>query len=166
MALLDLRGEAPRALEQDTWQVVGADGVIPADGAVIVPLARLLAEGDAIAARAGALGVSVGPDEDILTLAPYVARVSAVWLHLKKFSDGRAYSQARLARIRLKYAGELRATGDVLRDQALYLRRCGFDVLALRADQSVEGALASMGAFTLAYQPGEDALPVITTQGA
>jgi uncharacterized protein (DUF934 family) len=163
MTLLDLRGAAPQVVEVDRWTVVGADDALPADGVdVVVPLARLLAQAEALSARSGALGVSVAPDEDVTTLAPHVGRVSAVFLHFKKFADGRGYSQARLLRIRLGYAGELRATGDVLRDQALYLSRCGFDVLALRADQSVEGVLASMGAFTLAYQPAEGALPVVT----
>jgi uncharacterized protein (DUF934 family) len=136
-------------------------GEAPDEAALVVPLGRLLSEPELLERR-GPLAASVAPDEDVFLIEPALSRLEAIFLHLPKFADGRAYSQARLLRQRLKFSGELRATGDVLRDQALYLYRCGFDVLALREDQTLEGVLASLSALTLAYQPGEDrALPLI-----
>jgi uncharacterized protein (DUF934 family) len=73
-----------------------------------------------------------------------------------KFTDGRGFSTARLLRERYRYRGELRAVGDVLRDQLLFLARCGFDAFALRADQDPDAALAAFEDFTEAYQGGTD----------
>ena len=69
-------------------------------------------------------------DADPLTLD--LVGVARIDLHFPKFSDGRAFSQARLLRQRLKFAGEIRATGDVLIDQLVQMARCGFDVAVLR----------------------------------
>ncbi|MGB5063692.1 MAG: DUF934 domain-containing protein, partial [Candidatus Competibacter sp.] len=73
-----------------------------------------------------------------------------------KFSDGRAYSQARLLRERHGYRGEIRAVGDVLRDQLFFMARCGFDAFEPRADRSLEDALAAFGDFSASYQPAAD----------
>jgi uncharacterized protein (DUF934 family) len=72
------------------------------------------------------------------------------------FTDGRGYSLARMLRERYGYRGELRAIGDVLRDQIYYLSRCGFDAFALRADQKPEQALAALDDFSEAYQTSVD----------
>jgi uncharacterized protein (DUF934 family) len=73
-------------------------------------------------------------------------------VHFPTFTDGRGYSTARLLRERYGYRGELRAVGDVLRDQLFYLSRVGFDAFALRQDQDAEGALASLADFSESYQ--------------
>lgn len=78
--------------------------------------------------------------EDVLTRAADVAAAPVVVLHFPKWTDGRAYSQAVLLRGRLRYAGELRATGDVTVDMLPLLRRCGFDAVQLREGQSVQTA--------------------------
>lgn len=89
-------------------------------------------------------------------LAPHLEKLSLIALHFPKFSDGRAYSQARLLRERLGYRGELRATGGVLQDQALFMLRCGFD--SFESEQSGFGeALARARAlFSVVYQPAGD----------
>ncbi|HCZ13184.1 MAG TPA: oxidoreductase, partial [Candidatus Accumulibacter sp.] len=69
-----------------------------------------------------------------------------------KFTDGRSYSTARLLRERYRYTGEIRALGDVLQDQLFYMRRCGIDAFALRADKDIEQALAGLRTFSDSYQ--------------
>jgi uncharacterized protein (DUF934 family) len=83
------------------------------------------------------------------------------------FVDGRGYSSARLVRERLGYRGELRAVGDILRDQVFYLLRCGFDSLLLREDQDVDAALAAFGDFIEVYQRAVDRpVPLFARRGA
>lgn len=78
--------------------------------------------------------------------------VQRIDLHFPKFTDGRAFSQAFLLRHRLGFAGEIRATGDVLIDQLLQMQRCGFDSAVLRADQSPALAARQLTHFTEFYQ--------------
>ncbi len=75
-----------------------------------------------------------------------------VVLHFPKWTDGRAYSQAVLLRSRLRFTGELVATGEVLADMLPLLRRCGFDAVQLRADQSQQAAQQALGYFSTQYQ--------------
>ena len=72
------------------------------------------------------------------------------------FSDGRGYSIAYNLRVRLKFTGELRAVGDVLRDQLFYLQRVGFNAFATRADRSMEEALKGLSDFSDVYQTSWD----------
>jgi uncharacterized protein (DUF934 family) len=67
-----------------------------------------------------------------------------VAIHFPTFTDGRGYSLARLLRQRHGFGGDLRATGDVLRDQIYLLHKCGFSSFALREDQDPEEALAAL----------------------
>ncbi len=101
-------------------------------------------------ATAGALAL---PNHaDVLAHAEAVARHDAVALHFPKWTDGRAYSQAVLLRARLRFAGEIRATGEVLADMLPLLRRCGFDAVQLRADQQQAHAERALGYFSTHYQ--------------
>ena len=92
---------------------------------------------------AACTGVWLGPDDDVAPLLPWLATLPLIAIRFPVFTDGRGYSLARLLRGRHGYAGELRAVGDVLRDQLYFLQRCGFDSFALRADQPPEEALAA-----------------------
>ena len=78
--------------------------------------------------------------------------VTRIDLHFPKFTDGRAYSQAFLLRRRLGFAGELRATGDVLIDQLVQMERTGFDVAVLRADQNLDFAQRQFDRYSAFYQ--------------
>ena len=100
--------------------------------------------------------VSLANTDPVEDLAPHVGRLRLIVLNFPKFSDGRAYSQARLLRGRLGYAGELRATGGVLQDQLPFMLRCGFD--SFESDQNGFGeALAKARTlFSVVYQPAED----------
>ena len=89
-------------------------------------------------------------DADPLTLD--LAGVARIDLHFPKFSDGRAFSQARLLRQRLKFAGEIRTTGDVLIDQLVQMARCGFDVAVLREGVDLADAQRQFDRFSAFYQ--------------
>jgi len=90
--------------------------------------------------------------DDVLAMAESIRRAGVVVLNFPKWTDGRAYSQAVLLRARLRYAGEIRATGDVLVDMLPLLRRCGFDAVQLRADQNTDTAQRTLGLFPGHYQ--------------
>jgi uncharacterized protein (DUF934 family) len=143
-----------RALTQDSWQLPepGPDGALPPGRDVIVPLERWLRERDALLSRSGRVGVWLETDADPVVIAPDLACFKVIAIRFAKFTDGRGYSLARLLRERYGYHGELRAIGEVLRDQLYYLSRCGFDAFALRTDQNAEQSLAAFDDFSEAYQ--------------
>jgi uncharacterized protein (DUF934 family) len=158
-----------RRPESDSWQLLdgglerwltpGEDGLVPdfPDAAdLIVPLKLWRLRRDDLLDRPGRSGVWLAADEDAAALASDLDRIALVAVHFPKFSDGRGFSTARLLRERYGFRGELRAVGDVLRDQLLFLERCGFDAFALRDDQDPHAALAAFDDFSEAYQGAVD----------
>jgi uncharacterized protein (DUF934 family) len=143
-----------RAVIQDNWQLLeqGATGALPFGGDVIVPLDLWASERDTLSFRLGRIGVWLETDADPAAIAQDLARFDVIAVRFASFTDGRGYSLARLLRERHGYRGELRAIGDVLRDQLYYLSRCGYDAFALRADQNPEQALSAFDDFSEAYQ--------------
>lgn len=154
-----------RAVAEDNWTVVrpAEDGSLPAVGAlpagkVLVPLALWKNERAALSAArpAAELGVWLAPDSEPADIAGDFEHVSLIGIDFPVFRDGRGYSIARLLRERYGYKGELRAIGDVLRDQLNYLSRCGFDSFAVRADKDIHDALNAFTEFTVQYQSAVD----------
>ena len=143
-----------RAVIRDSWLLLeqGAAGALPFSGDVIVPLDLWMSERDALSFRLGHVGVWLEADADPAAIAPDLARFEVIAIRLASATDGRGYTLARLLRERYGYRGELRAIGEVLRDQLYYLSRCGFDAFALRADQDPEQALPALDDFSDAYQ--------------
>lgn len=92
------------------------------------------------------------PGDDPARVAGRLGAVARVEVNFPKFTDGRGYSIARLLRERYGYQGELRAVGDVQRDQLFHLSRCGFDAFLLREGQDAEEALSAFRDFSEAYQ--------------
>jgi len=113
----------------DAWTLIEDDAPLPPSGDIAVGKTRFLAEIQALRARNGSIGVVLNPGEDLDGIVEHLDRITLVALRFTKFSDGRPYSVARLLRDRHGYRGELRATGDVLRDQLVFLMRAGFDSL-------------------------------------
>lgn len=110
--------------------------------------------------------VEVPNDYDIEGLAPDLPRLALIVLQFPKWVDGRAYSQARLLRSRYRFAGEIRATGEVLVDMVLLAARTGFDAVQLRADQSLEAAQRALSFFPGHYQGDtRQAKPHFAAQG-
>jgi len=91
---------------------------------------------------------------DAATLAdvPDGARLAVIAIDFPQFTDGRGYSHARLLRERFGYAGELRAIGDVGRDQLYYLAQCGFDAFAIPDGRDAAAAIAAFADFSDGYQ--------------
>ena len=104
----------------------------------------------------GALGVRLSPADDPSLLANDLDKLALIAVEFPAFADGRGYSAATLLRERYGYKGELRAVGDVLRDQVFLLSRVGFTTFALRDDQNVENALAAFNDFSSYYQHAAD----------
>jgi uncharacterized protein (DUF934 family) len=129
---------------------------LPGDGAILVPAARLLEDPEALLKRAGKVGVIWPNNRDLDDLVPYLDRVAAVALVFPSFRDGRAYSQARLLRERHGYEGELRATGQVLRDQFVFMLRAGFDAFEVKKDSDAEAFAATVKRYSVFYQPTGD----------
>ena len=150
----------------DPWRHVADGEALPDGAAASVSLQRWSAERDTLCRRAGRLGLRLPNDAPPLALAGDVARFALITLAFPRFTDGRAYSQARLLRGRLGYQGELRATGNVLRDQLLFMRRCGIDAFEVGERALEENWLAALGEFELFYQPAEDGHPWIARQRA
>ena len=124
-------------------------------GRVIVPLATWLARHDELSVRPNT-GVWLDGGDDPEAISADLGRLAVVAIRFPKFADGRGYSLAFLLRTRYEYQGELRAVGEVLRDQFDYLRRCGFDAFKPREGRydaaQLEASLASLSDFTHPYQ--------------
>jgi uncharacterized protein (DUF934 family) len=118
----------------------------------IVPLPLWLVHRDDLLAR-GDTGVWLAPDDDLDALGTDIGRLPLIAVDFPHFTDGRGYSIARLLRESLGFRGELRAIGDVQRDQLFALAECGFDAFALRADEDATAALAGLAAFRAVYAP-------------
>ena len=123
---------------------------------LIVTFNQWRSERDALETRAGLLGVVLSPADKVEQLAPDLARFALVGAEFPGPAEGRGYTQARLLRERWNFAGELRATGFVHRDQLFFLARCGFNSFEL-PDADLETARAALATFTAAYQPANDA---------
>ena len=106
--------------------------------------------------RPGKTGVIWPNNRSVDDLVPYLDRVAAVALVFPSFRDGRAYSQARLLRERYAFEGELRATGQVLRDQFVFMLRAGFDAFEVRKDSDAEAFAATVKRYSVFYQPTGD----------
>ena len=148
---------------RDPWHSLGGEDGPPVS---INPAAHLLldlAQWHAVRAHwpAGTpVGLRLANDQDVETIADDLPQLALVALQFPKWTDGRAYSQARLLRARYRYAGEIRATGEVLVDMVPLMARCGFDAAALRLGQSVEAAERALGFFRAHYQGDVQAPPL------
>lgn len=159
-------------VELDDWTLVGVASPdelarpLP-DGPVAVPLPYWKENRVELLARRAPAGVWLGPDDEPRDLAADLASVQFVAIQFPKFTDGRGYSTAALLRTRYGYHGELRAFGDVGRDQLFYLRRCGFDAFSLAPHRDPEAALAGLQDFSIRYQGSvDDPVPLFRKRSA
>ncbi|MCB5184511.1 DUF934 domain-containing protein [Methylobacillus gramineus] len=155
VVLFKLTGEATHNAEQI------ASTVIPSSGKILVPLSVWLARKEELAPRHanGELGIWLDTHELVEDLASAIDDINSLPLiavHVERFADGRIFSIGNLLRTRYHYNNDLRAFGDVLRDQLFFLKRCGFNSYLIRADRSAEDALASLQDFSQPYQGAVD----------
>jgi uncharacterized protein (DUF934 family) len=142
-------------LADDRFTAAQDDDVVP-HGDVIVSFTRFQAEAGALLNQGRDVGVRVESDQSIDDLAYDLPRIALVALVFPKFGDGRAYTSARLLRDRYGFKGEIRAVGDVLREQAGFMVRCGFDAFEPVDGSSPEQWAAATGRFRHVYQRGAD----------
>lgn len=142
-------------LAEDPSTTVTDDWAIP-QGDVIISLTRFQAEGDRLLSEGRKVGVRLEADEEVEALAYDLPRIAVIALNFPKFGDGRAYTNARLVRERYGFKGEVRAVGDVLREQAGFMVRCGFDAFEPSDGSSPEIWEAAARRFRHVYQRAVD----------
>jgi uncharacterized protein (DUF934 family) len=140
----------------DPFIHVPDEEAVPEGGAVLISAKRFLEDPALFAARVGETGVIWPNNRDLDELVPHLAQVQVIALVFPSFRDGRAYSQARLLRERHGYKGELRATGQVLRDQFMFMLRAGFDAFEVKKDSDAEAFIATVKRYSVFYQPTGD----------
>jgi uncharacterized protein (DUF934 family) len=146
-----------KSIVEDDWTVLRLtehetpENVTVAAGKIIVPLKVWLAQREKLQRRSD-LGVWLASDERPETIKDDIENFTVIAVDFPKFTDGRGYSIAFNLRMRLGYTGELRAIGDVLRDQMFYMQRVGFDAFEPRADRNIQDALKGLDDFSEVYQ--------------
>lgn len=138
-----------------------ATTIIPAKGKVIVPLSVYATKKDVLAHRIASQEIGIWLDthetlESLIEAVGDINKLPIIAVHVARFADGRIFSLGTLLRTRYGYKNELRAFGDVLRDQLYFLKRSGFTSFLIRADRSAEDALASLHDFSQPYQGAVD----------
>lgn len=154
VVLFKLTGEETFSAEQI------AATQIPA-GKVLVPFAVWLANKDLLATRVsrGEVGLLIATHEaieDVIAEVKDINIFALVAVYVERFADGRIFTLGNLLRTRYGFKNELRAVGDVLRDQLFFLKRSGFNSYLIRADRSATEALASLQDFSEPYQGAVD----------
>ncbi len=146
----------------DPWQQIDDESRVPSGIPVIVTYARWQKERDTLLERNGELGIILASDQSPDLIADDLHRFTLVCLDFPKFTDGRAYSHARRLRARYDFAGEIRAVGAVLRDQLLFMRRCGFDSFHIPDEADAADWTVAFNDFSQRYQPTVDQTPTAT----
>jgi uncharacterized protein (DUF934 family) len=155
VVLFKLTGESTVTEEQI------ADTVIPATGKIIVPLSVFVERNNELASRIaqGEVGVWLATHELLEYLIQQQADLNVlpiIAVFVERFADGRIFSLGTLLRTRYGYKNELRAFGDVLRDQLFFLKRSGYNSFVIRQDRSAQEAIASLNDFSKPYQGAVD----------
>ena len=142
---------------QDEWQFVDDEADVP-EGAVVVSLKRWKEDRETLLARSNALGIKLNADENPDNILDDLQFFQVIALDFPAFTDGRAYSYARLLRERHKFDGELRAVGQVLRDQVFLMHRCGFDAFEIEGEdeKALKIWLDAQSEISVFYQPTDD----------
>lgn len=125
-------------LVDDPWVFVEDNAALPALGAIIVSRERWVERSGELIDRNTPVGIRLNSDQPPSSIADDLHHFSVIALDFSKFTDGRAYSYARLLREKYEFDGEVRAVGNVLRDQYAFMRRCGFDAFEVEEGCKVE----------------------------
>ena len=144
------------AVAEDPWVHAEDDDPLHDGAAAIVGLSRWQAERDALLARNAPVGIRLCSNESPAAVAGDLDRFGVVALEFPVFKDGRAFSYARLLRERYRYQGEVRAFGHILRDQYLFLDRCGVDSIEVEDEKALEEWRKAASEFSVWYQPAAD----------
>ena len=153
-----------RRVVQDGWKHLEDGDPISNAGAITISWARWVAERDTIKRAPKDLGVRLPNTVPTAEIGADAAKFGLIAVAFPSFSDGRAFSQARVLRDRYGFTGEIRATGGVLRDQLQFMQRCGIDAFEVPERALDEDWFAALDEFDLFYQPAEDNRPWIARQ--
>ena len=145
------------AVVEDPWVYHGGGAVVPAGAPVIVSLDDWREHSDALRGRDTPLGIRLQSDQSPSLIADDLGMFGVVALEFPLFKDGRGFSHARSLRQRHKYQGEIRATGSILRDQFMFLDRCGVDAVEVEDESAAKEWLEAMAEFSVWMQPAADA---------
>ncbi len=146
---------------EDPLIAVADDTAVPAGRPAIVSLERWRREGAELEGRNAPLGVRLSSDDSLDEIGAALEGIDLIALEFPAFTDGRPYSTARLLRERYGFAGELRAVGQILRDQAQFMARCGFDAFELSDDAGAGNWTESSTEIDVFYQPAADQRPSV-----
>lgn len=138
---------------EDSWTLLAEDTDAAPEGNVIVTLDQWQSGRERLRGHNGRLGLRLKSDQSPSQIADDLEHFDLIALEFPRFGDGRAYSYARLLRERYGFTGELRAVGNVLRDQLVFMLRCGFDSFEIANDRAAEAWREAMAEFTQWYQP-------------
>jgi len=141
-----------KSIIDDTWHVHQDDEPLLDNS--IINLAYWLENRDSLKANQSPLGLLVEGDADIHSFKDDLSQFAIIAINIPAFTDGRGYSLAKLIRNQYGFTGEIRAVGDVLPDQALYLTRVGFDALELENEESAQLAINKLNDYSVCYQVG------------
>ncbi len=146
-----------RKIIEDAWLHL-CDEALPADGKVSVPFNRWMVERESLLIRDGEIGVRLNCEtlEELISIAEDLEKIQLVVLEIPKFTDGRAFSVARLLRGRYGFQGEIRVRGDFLYDQVHYLERVGVNAFEYSGPESLNEVLQAFETFSVRYQPAAD----------
>ncbi len=151
---------------EDTFtqrQIEGTE--IPTNGKLLLPLTIWLANKESLSSRmaAGDVGIVLQTHEPIESLVGAINDLNnlpVIAVYVEKFADGRNFTLGNLLRTRYGFKNELRAVGDIMRDQLYFLKRSGFDSYEIKPGRNAEEAIASLNDFTQPYQGATDDVPV------
>ena len=151
--LIRLTEHGPELIRDDGWSLALTEGETVAGPRILSLDGWLQCQPAAVLGGLvpSADAVCLQPDDEAERLQPYLAVLPLIAVLFPSFRDGRGYSQAYLLRTRIGWTGELRAVGDVLRDQLSHMRQCGFDAFAVREDKSAEDALKGLNGMSVLY---------------
>ena len=141
---------------EDRYVRVADGDPVPDQGAVIVSADRFLADVADLGQREDSVGVIWPNNRNVAELEPHLPKLALIGLGFPAYKDGRAYSQARLLRERYRFRGELRATGQVLRDQFLFLVRAGFDTFEVVKPADALAFEEAIRRYSVFFQPTGD----------
>ena len=147
-----------RQIVEDSWQAIDDETSIEQlpSGKIIVSTSFWNENKQALRQRGEALGIKLAPEEDVEVIAAELADFALLALQFPTFRDGRAYSQARNLRQHHDYQGEIRASGNVLRDQLAFMERVGFNSFEIDAHQDINDALNGFDEINIKYQASSD----------
>lgn len=153
-------------MRTDVWTDVDDEARLPESGPIIVSRARWQDERYTLLRRNTGLGVRLASDETLDGLPGDLDRLDLIALDFPNLNDGRHFTTARLLRERYGFEGEIRATGQVLRDQLFAMARCGFDSFALQTSADIDGARRALTEISVVFQPAADGrLPAAALRG-